>query len=546
MKKNSFIEGAMVATIGVVISKIIGLIYVIPFVYMIGVTGGALYSYGYSIYAVFLSLSSPGIPVAMSKLISEYNELEYYHTKERAYKIGSIIMVIMSVILFAVTFIFAEQWAYFMIGDATGGNTIQDIAVVIRTVSTALLIVPFLGVTRGYLNGQKYMTPGSVSNVIEQIVRVFILLTGTYLAIYILKVPMRYAISIAIFGATIGALVAYLYLNKKIKQNKELLNQHSEMKEEEKSITNKELVFKVIKYAIPFILINFTMAATASVDTFTIVKALTSLNYDILSVETAFGVITNWGTKINAIPVSVVIGIVASLIPNLASGFVKRNNQDVSRKINQTIQLLLFLTLPMSIGLFLLAQPVWTFFYGYNQLSIDIYRLYTILPITVSFAIVLINAMQSINKTKTSLTFLLVWLLGKMFFNTPAMILLHNMGIPAYYGALLTSVISQVIIVIGMLIAFKKYVHISYKTSLKPIMKISLFSLVMTIAILLVSLVYPITATTRTFAAIQSIFYTVLGAVVYLTISYKTGLINDIFGKTLIDRVLIKLKLKKK
>ena len=71
MKKNGFLEGALIATIGIVLCKIIGLFYVIPFYAIIGAQGGALYSYAYSIYNMFLNLATSGIPVAMSKVVSE-------------------------------------------------------------------------------------------------------------------------------------------------------------------------------------------------------------------------------------------------------------------------------------------------------------------------------------------------------------------------------------------------------------------------------------------------------------------------------------------
>ena len=78
MKKNSFVEGAMISTIGIIICKIIGLLYVIPFRSLIGASGAVLYSYAYNIYVTFAALSSTGIPSAMSKTMSEYNSLEYY------------------------------------------------------------------------------------------------------------------------------------------------------------------------------------------------------------------------------------------------------------------------------------------------------------------------------------------------------------------------------------------------------------------------------------------------------------------------------------
>ena len=82
LKKNTFIQGAFIATLGIVISKILGIIYVIPFYAIIGDQGGALYGYAYNIYSIFLGISQAGLPLAMSKLISEYNTLGYYETKE--------------------------------------------------------------------------------------------------------------------------------------------------------------------------------------------------------------------------------------------------------------------------------------------------------------------------------------------------------------------------------------------------------------------------------------------------------------------------------
>lgn len=92
MKKNSFIEGALISTIGIVLCKILGLLYVIPFRAIVGVEGSVLYGYAYTIYSVFAGLSSNGIPSAMSKTVSEYNTLGYYNSQERAYKIGKYII----------------------------------------------------------------------------------------------------------------------------------------------------------------------------------------------------------------------------------------------------------------------------------------------------------------------------------------------------------------------------------------------------------------------------------------------------------------------
>ena len=153
MKKSNFLNGAIIATLGIIICKVIGLVYVIPFYAMIGTAGSTLYSYAYSIYAIFLNLSTSGIPVAISKIVSEYNTLKQYNVKERAFKIGSSILIGLGVISFIVMMIFAPDIAYMLKGNVEGGNSIESIATVIRVVSSALLIVPIFSVTNGYLQG---------------------------------------------------------------------------------------------------------------------------------------------------------------------------------------------------------------------------------------------------------------------------------------------------------------------------------------------------------------------------------------------------------
>ena len=100
MKKNSFVNDSIVSITGIVLCKVIGLLYVIPFYAMITTSGGALYSYAYSIYALFLSLSTSGIPASISKIISEYNTLGYNHTKKKVYKLGAYLISLLGIIGF--------------------------------------------------------------------------------------------------------------------------------------------------------------------------------------------------------------------------------------------------------------------------------------------------------------------------------------------------------------------------------------------------------------------------------------------------------------
>ena len=100
MRKSNFVVGAFIATLGIVLTKALGIIYVIPFYAIIGDEGGALYGYAYTIYTLFMSLSSAGIPLAISKIVSEYQTLGYYNAKRRAFFIGKRIALLLGFICF--------------------------------------------------------------------------------------------------------------------------------------------------------------------------------------------------------------------------------------------------------------------------------------------------------------------------------------------------------------------------------------------------------------------------------------------------------------
>jgi len=254
MKKNSFLMGAFISTLGIVICKALGLVYVIPFYAIIGVQGGALYSYAYSIYNMFLNLATSGIPIAMSKVVSEFNELKYYFTKERAFKVGLKIISILGIASFLILFIFAPNIAEMILGDVKGGNTIEDVTKVIRIISTAILVIPFLSVSKGYFQGHKIMTVSSAANILEQVVRVTVIVLGSFLVVKVFKLSINTAVGVAVFAATIGGICALIYVRKKIKDARKELNVNAKATSEEKKITDKSIAKKIIFYALPFVI----------------------------------------------------------------------------------------------------------------------------------------------------------------------------------------------------------------------------------------------------------------------------------------------------
>ena len=218
MKKNTFVKGALITTLGVIFTKILGILYVIPFHALIGEKGGALYGYAYTVYSVFISLASAGIPLAISKLVSEYQTLGYYNVKKRVFLLARQLAIIFGIICFLIIVIFAPLFAKLILGDITGGNSLEDVVFVLRVIGTAILVVPVLGVYRGYFEGHRFMSPPSISQVLEQLLRVLIIIFGSLFAVRVFNLNLSTTVGIALFGATAGAIVSYLYLVDKKKK----------------------------------------------------------------------------------------------------------------------------------------------------------------------------------------------------------------------------------------------------------------------------------------------------------------------------------------
>lgn len=546
MKKNSFLGGAVISTLGIVITKMIGLLYVIPFYAIIGVQGGALYSYAYSIYAIFLSLSNSGIPVAISKVVSEYNALGYHYTKERAYKIASLVLLCLGFFFFLVLIIFAPTIAQVILGDIKGGNTIEGVTLVIRIVATALLIVPIESVTQGYLQGQKFMLEPSMANVIEQIGRVTVILVGSFLMLNVFHLSLESAVGIAVFGATVGALIAYFYLLQRIHKNRKKLHRDELPLPKERKITNKDILKKIIFYALPFVIIDVLNSAYGMVDTLTVVNTMTDLGYSAKVTETSIGVLTTWATKLNMIIAAVALGISTSLIPNLAASKAKKDYQDISHKMNQALKALFFTTVPMAIGMSFLSIPIWTIFYGYDTLSIEIFRLFIFQTISFSFSTVLINIVQSLSHPKLAMSSLLGSFLAKFILNIPMMRLFYSLGIPAYYAPIATTFLTQSCVSIFLMFKLKQMYQVKYLETIRVGIKTILATGCMVAILLILKLFVPVFTEGRFEAIFITALYTIIGGSIYFFFSYQGKLISNVFGEQFLPSILKRISLKKK
>src|SRR5690625_2636926 len=183
---SNIVRGTMLLTAATFLSKFLGMIYVIPFNELVGETGGTLYNFAYIPYNILITISTIGVPLAVSKLVAKYNSLHDYQTGLRMFKAGIVLMGITGLISFLLLYFGSGFLANLMIkNDGTSGITVTDITMVLKMVSFALIIIPAMSIVRGFFQGYQSMGPTAISQVIEQVVRIIFLLTSSFI---ILKV----------------------------------------------------------------------------------------------------------------------------------------------------------------------------------------------------------------------------------------------------------------------------------------------------------------------------------------------------------------------
>lgn len=476
MKKNEFIEGALIATIAIIVSKILGVLYVIPFYNIIGENGGSLYGYAYNIYNFFLIISSAGIPLAISKITSEYNTLGKMKEKTYMFNYSKKLIRIFSIISFCICFFGANIIANAIVGDLTGGNTVSDVAFVIRCVSFAILVVPILSISRGYLQGHHYITVPSIGQVIEQFVRVLVIIIGSYVALKVFHLTTAQAVGIAVFGACAGALVSYAYLLIKTNQAKdELFTTYEEVSKDEK----KAIFKKLIGYCIPFIVINVANSIYNTVDMILVIKGLNWIGYPAQDIETISSVFTTWGSKLVSVVTAIATGLVISLIPTIVESYTKKDMKEVNIQFNKTLQVLLYVILPLSIFLSIFSKQVWTIFYGESFYGPLIFKYTILLAILDSAYIMICSALQGLSKTKLIYISCATGLITKTILDIPLIFLFNKIGIYPFYGAILATTIGYLLSLAIPLYTLKHKYNFNYTDTIKSIPK-----LIVTIVIL--------------------------------------------------------------
>ncbi len=526
MKKNGFMEGAIIATMAIIISKLLGVLYVIPFNSIIGDQGGALYGYAYNIYNFFLIVSSAGIPLAISKITSEYIAKEEIEKKKIMFKISQNFIRIFSITSFLVLFILAKPIAHLVLGELSKGNTIEDVTFVIRCVSFALIIVPMLSIERGYLQGHKYITSPALSQVLEQVVRVVVIIVGSYLALNVFHWHLKVAVGISTLAAGIGALFSYIYLLFKTRKIKD---KTVDLKKVDKE-TKRNVLKSLISYCIPFIVVNVANSLYNTTDMILMNRGLHALGFADLDVETISSVFTTWGNKLLSIVTAIATGLVISLIPSIVAAYVKKEKDNVNTYFNKALQVLLFIILPLTVFMSMYAPQIWSVFYKDNYYGPIIFRFTVIIAFFDSANITIFSALQGLYKTKLIYISEITGFIINLMLDIPLMFLFNKIGIYPYYGAITATLIGYLISHSIPLIYLHKKDNFSYHSTIVKLPRL----IISIIVIIAVNLVY--THFLNPFGGrLGNIIYVGLSGLITVSLYYLLNI--KIINELLIDKI---------
>lgn len=534
LKKSNFLEGAFIATFCIIVTKILGVIYVIPFYDIIGEQGGTLYGYAYNIYNIFLIISSAGIPMAISKLTSEYNSLNMENKKTRMYQLASNIIMIFSIVSFLICFIFAPQLSNLLIGTLEGGNKIEDVVFVIRLISFALLVIPLLSIKRGYLQGHRYILEPSISQILEQVARITIILLGSYLCVYIFKLPIKFAVGISVFAACLGGIATYIYLSIITKKNKKQLGLD---KKEINKTYDKEIIKKIITYSIPFIVINLANSIYTFTDMVLIIRHLPKLGYTAMDTEFITSVFTTWGVKFVTILTSISTGLVISLIPNMVKDFTEKNNEKVNQNYNKCLKIIMLIVAPLAIFISVMSKSVWGVFYGVNNYGPMIIRYTIIVTIADCLYTILNSILQSFNERKMVYISVITGIILNILLDVPFMYLFNNLNLPAYYGAITASLTGVLVSNIMSIIFLKKKMNLNHQEIINVIPRFATSTIILILSLSIFNKVLPVNSSSRLIQLLNVFISGLVSGGIYLIINFKS--IKTILPQKLLNKLHI-------
>lgn len=353
-KKQTYLQGAAILTVAALITKAIGALFKIPLTTMITTEGAGHFYVAYNIYIVLLNVSSTGLPVAVSHLISQANTLGRRGEVQAIRRVSLRLFLLLGVVCGGAMLVFSPQLAGWM-RDPQAKYAIAMLA-------PAVLFVCISSSYRGYFQGQQYMTPTAVAQVLEALCKLFLGLAAAYLA---LRMNLGYAVAAgaSILGVTVGAMLSSIYLTFQYRKKRIRLTPEEAAAPVS---STREIVSRILRLAVPI-----TIGATG----LQIFNALGSkiilgrlqdaLGFTAAYASSQYG-IYSMAQTLYLLPSALVQPLAVSIIPAVTAALALGNREQGRRMSESAIRVAGLIALPCGVGLSVLAAPIQRLLYRYD------------------------------------------------------------------------------------------------------------------------------------------------------------------------------------
>ncbi len=442
MKKQTLIKGSLILAASSVIARFVGIFFRIPMDYLVGPQGMGIYYYPYPLYDTMMALSSVGLSVALSKLVSERLESGEKLEAYRSFKIALLIFGIMGLGMSLVFALFAYQIAGFF-------KWPTETVYALWGLSLAPVLVTAMSTLRGLFQGYQNTVPTGISMIIEQLGRVVI---GLGLAWILLKETGNLGLAVggATFGATAGAFLGLAYLGYYWYRHREGIRPEpgsGKVSMDADAIISRSRT--LLAWMIPITVCSLISTLAATLDSATLRLFLDGIMAPGLIDETngALGRVT---TIIN-VPVVISAAITASLVPMISACYIKKDIAAASKAIAKGFKLAMLLTIPAVAALSFFPGEIIGLIYS-SSLGADIMRVYAMTLIFSILSNLLLNISIVLNQTRIPMISMGIGVLVKIGANYVACRVLH-MG---FVGAAYASVLMYAVILTINVVATRK------------------------------------------------------------------------------------------
>ena len=366
IKKQTFLQGTAVLAMATVLVKLMGFLFKVPLNNIIGEDGFGYFNTAYDVYNVLLMISTTGLPVAMSRMISQAQTLGNHAQIKRIYRTSLYVFLTIGMAGSLGMLFFCRQLSVMV---TTNENSWAAIA----ALAPCVLLICLVSAYRGFFQGQSNMTPTSVSQIFEAVTR---LVVGLGLAWLVMKLTGEAAVRAqgivlasgetaqdygditlaaggAILGVTLGSLISVVYLHHKFRQSNQILSLGGGTAKSTRS-TMKEL----LSIAVPITLGSAGLQIINLFDTMIYMRRLTgALQWTEKMADSAKGVY-NFCQTVFALPCSFIPTITIAVIPAITASLTRKDLAEAKATSESSVRTMALIAMPCAAGLFVMAEPV--------------------------------------------------------------------------------------------------------------------------------------------------------------------------------------------